>query len=67
MHTIKDTKIVWSGNGLVYQICRTRKGILDTITLSYPVKNGLKSISRRIPVPLGYILQKFLEVTIDFV
>ncbi|EGD46149.1 hypothetical protein Cpap_0443 [Ruminiclostridium papyrosolvens DSM 2782] len=59
-----DTKMVWCRDGFMYQLCRKRKGIIDTISLTYPVKSGLKTISRSIISPLGCPLQMFLETVI---
>jgi len=64
---VKDTKIIWNGKGMVYHLYRTRKGVLDTINLSYPIRTGIRTISRKIPCPLGYLLQKFVEVAVDLV
>lgn len=60
-----DTKIVWAGNGRFYHIYRTRCGILDTLTLCYPIKAGNRSVSKRIPSPLGFLLQKTVEIFAD--
>ncbi|MEA4820873.1 MAG: hypothetical protein VB122_01365 [Erysipelotrichales bacterium] len=60
-----DTKIVWAGNDRFYHIFRTRCGLLDTLTLRYPIKNGIRTISRKIPSPVGFALQKFVELATD--
>ena len=60
-----DTKIVWAGNGRYYHIFRTRCGLLDTLTLRYPIKNNIRTIRRRIPSPMGFVLQKFVELAAD--
>lgn len=62
---VVDTKIVWAGNGRFYHIFRTRCGLLDTLTLRYPIKNGIQTISRKIPFPMGFALQKFVELAAD--
>ncbi|WP_061858550.1 hypothetical protein [Clostridium colicanis] len=66
MRTI-DTKIIYNRNGYLLHLVRTRQGLLDTITLQYPVKNGIKSITKRILSPLGFVALKLLEAAIDFI
>jgi hypothetical protein len=61
---IKDTKVVWCRDGFMYHLCRSRHGIIDTITLSYPMRNGVKNVSRNIVSPFGWLLQVFLELLI---
>lgn len=61
---IIDTKMVWCRDGFMYQLCRKRKGIMDYISLTYPMKSGMKTISHSIISPLGWPLQMFLETVI---
>lgn len=62
--TIKDTKVVWCRDNFLYHLQRRRYGIIDTIEISYPLRNGMKTISRSIVSPLGWLLQVFLELLI---
>lgn len=62
-----DTKMIWNRNGWLLHLTRTRKGLIDTITLKYPMRNGLKEVSRRTISPFGWVTQKFIEVAIDYI
>ncbi|SCN25774.1 hypothetical protein N3C_2491 [Clostridium sp. N3C] len=50
MRTV-DTKIIYNKNGWLLHLVRTRDGILDTITLQYPMKTGIKSVTKRNSFP----------------
>lgn len=60
-----DTKIVWAGNGRFYHIFRTRCGLVDSLTLRYPIKSGIRTITRKVPFSMGLPLQKFVELAAD--
>lgn len=60
-----DTKIVWAGNGRFYHIFRTRCGLLDSLTLRYPIKSGIRTITRKVPSIMGFPLQKVVEFAAD--
>lgn len=64
---IIDTKLVWCRDGFLYQLTRTRRGIMDTLSISYPMKAGQKTVSKRIISPLGWLCQKSLELAVDLV
>lgn len=64
---IIDTKIVWNRKGWLYQITRTRKGMIDTISVSYPMPTGIKTISRKIFAGFGWIAQKGIELGLDWI
>lgn len=64
---IIDTKLVLCGDGFIYHLSRTRKGIQDTISLTYPMRDGQKTIRRSIFSPLAWVCQKVLELSIDFI
>lgn len=64
---IIDTKLVQCRDGFTYNINRIRKGLFDTINLSYGTKNGIKIVSRKIPFFLGWIGQTTLEFAIPLV
>ncbi|WP_027627198.1 hypothetical protein [Ruminiclostridium cellobioparum] len=60
-----DTKIVWAGNGRFYHIFRTRCGLLDSLTIRYPIKSGIRTITRNVPFFMGLPLQKVVEFAAD--
>lgn len=63
-----DTKLVYLGNGLVYHLNRTRKGLwFDTIALSYPTSSGVKTISRKTLTVAGWLTQVLLELALPLV
>lgn len=64
---VKDTKVVWNRDGFLYQVSRKRCGFIDTISLSYPIKSGVKTISKKIIAPLGGATQFFLELGISHI
>ena len=64
---IIDTKIIWNRTGWLLHLTRTRKGLFDTITLKYPMPNGLKEVSKKIISPFGWTMHKFLQVAIDYI
>lgn len=66
MRTV-DTKIIYNKNGWLLHLVRTREGVLDTITLQYLTKSGIKSVTKRIVSPFGWVAQKLLEVAVDFI
>ncbi|EGD49560.1 hypothetical protein Cpap_3996 [Ruminiclostridium papyrosolvens DSM 2782] len=60
-----DTKIVWTGNNRIYHLYRTRCGFLDSLTLRYPIKSGIRTITRKVPFFMGLPLQKVVELAAD--
>ena len=41
---ILSNKIIMSHDGILYQVCRKRNGLLHSIELSYNMINGIKTI-----------------------
>lgn len=64
---IIDTKMVMCGDGFVFHINRTRRGIIDTINVSYPLPGRVKTLSYKVPIFLGWIGQVAAELTLQSV
>jgi len=64
---ILSNKIIMSHDGILYQVCRKRNGLLHSIELSYNMINGIKTIKKRVPFLLGWITQFCLETCIPYI
>lgn len=62
-----DTKLIWNKEGLIYHITRTRRGIFDTVAISYPMESGIKTITGTIFSGFGWLAQKGIEIAADFI